>query len=262
MSELELAIQENTLGVLFQPKLDLSSMRVGSAEALVRWEHKERGLISPDSFIPLAEESGRIQGLTLYVLQKTIAALRNWNTQGLQLTAAVNISARLVASKGFNIAVEEILSNNMDVTKQLVFEITESASLENADAAIAALHRLRDLGVAISMDDYGTGQSSLNYLQKLPLSEIKIDRQFVQFAHTERNDALLVRSTVNLAHQMGLRVVAEGVEDAECLEFLREIECDYAQGFFVSRPIDADSLADFAKEEFLWPQESTRPEAA
>lgn len=248
MGELDAAIEAKQLRVLYQPKLDLSSSTVTSVEALVRWEHPERGLLRPDSFIPLAEESDRIASLTTYVLRQTIDDLCRWHDNGITLVAAVNISARLVSSEKFISSVVEMLEQTDLPPQQLTFEVTESASMDNPDAAVAALTRLRDLGISISMDDYGTGQSTLSYLKTLPLSELKIDRSFVQYANREKNDALLVRSTVNLAHQLGLTVVAEGVEDVECLDFLREIGCDYAQGYYVAKPLEASVLQQFVSE--------------
>lgn len=248
MGELDAAIKVKQLRVVYQPKLDLSSSTVTSVEALVRWEHPERGLLRPDSFIPLAEESDRISSLTTYVLEQTIEDLCRWHDNGVTLVAAVNISARLVSSEEFIASVIRILERTDLPPQQLTFEVTESASMDNPAAAAAALTRLRDLGISISMDDYGTGQSTLSYLKTLPLSELKIDRSFVQYANREKNDALLVRSTVNLAHQMGLTVVAEGVEDVECLDFLKEIGCDYAQGYYIAKPLEASVLQQFVSE--------------
>lgn len=246
MGELDEAILRGDLEVLYQPKLLLAEDRIASVEALIRWNHPERGLLRPDTFIPMAEHSDRIEDLTLFVLRQTIDDLSRWCADGLVLRAAVNISAKLVTSASFIAAAEAVLHNCGVPRDRLIFEITESAAIDDPKAAIETLCRFRDLGIAISMDDYGTGQSSLAYLQKLPLSELKIDRSFVQFAHCDKNDALLVRSTVQLAHALGLEVVAEGVEDAECLAFLRSIQCDYAQGYFVGRPMPADQLKAMA----------------
>lgn len=243
MGELDAAIERDELEVLYQPKLDLAANCINSAEALVRWHHPERGYLRPDSFIPLAEQTDRIADLTLYVLRRTILDLQAWGAQDLVMKAAVNISARLVSSQQFIQAAERMLQGTGIPHDRLIFEVTESATMKDPEGAVAALNRFRELGIAISMDDYGTGQSSLTYLKNLPLSELKIDRSFVQHAHLERNDALLVRSTVQLAHSLGLRVVAEGVEDLECLEFLREIKCDFAQGYYVAKPMRADDLA-------------------
>lgn len=242
MGELDLAIARQEIEVLYQPKLHIDSNRIGSVEALVRWNHPARGYLRPDIFIPLAEESDRICDLTLFVLQRTIRDLSQWCENGLTISAAVNISARLVVSETFLAKAEALLQQSGLLSQRLIFEVTESATITDPAAAIAALHRFRDLGVSISIDDYGTGQSTLTYLKQLPLSELKIDRSFVQFAHRDQNDALLVRSTVNLAHELGLAVVAEGVEEEECLDFLREVGCDYAQGYLIAKPMSAKDI--------------------
>ncbi len=243
MGELDTAIELGQLDVVYQPKLALRADRIESVEALVRWTHPERGSLPPDMFIPLAEESNRIEPMTLFVLKRTIKDLREWRAGGILVSAAVNISAKLISSSSFVAAAERLL-RDMDVPHDwLIFEVTESAAMRDPELAVRNLERFRDLGVAVSMDDYGTGLSTLSYLQTLPLTELKIDRAFVQNAHVERSDALLVRSTVQLAHSLGLKVVGEGVEDEECLDFLRECGCDYAQGYLISKPLAADDLA-------------------
>ncbi|GMM92692.1 putative bifunctional diguanylate cyclase/phosphodiesterase [Qipengyuania sp. MTN3-11] len=242
MGELEDALHNGEVTVFYQPKLDLRSNRIASAEALIRWHHPTRGNLRPDTFIPLAEESDRIDELTIFVLQRAIADIREWSAVGVEIRLAVNISAGLVSSPGFIERVDTILRGPDVACRQLIFEITESATIGGFDAAREALQRFRDLGIAISMDDYGTGQSTLSYLKGLPLNELKIDRSFVQNAHRDHGDALLVGSTVELAHQLGLEVVAEGIEDEECLDFLRSMGCDYAQGYHIGKPMEAASL--------------------
>lgn len=249
MGELDEAIAHHELEVLYQPKLALSADRITSVEALVRWNHPDRGFLRPDSFIPMAEQSDRIDDLTLFVLRRTIDDLMAWHSAGLDLRAAVNISAKLVTSLPFVKAVDAAVTAHPGVRDRLIFEITESATIADPNTAFASLEHFRSLGIAISMDDYGTGQSSLAYLQKLPLAELKIDRSFVQFAYRDKNDALLVRSTVQLAHALGLEVVAEGVEDAECLAFLRSIDCDYAQGYLIGKPMSAIELQGVVKQQ-------------
>jgi EAL domain-containing protein (putative c-di-GMP-specific phosphodiesterase class I)/CHASE2 domain-containing sensor protein len=252
MGELDVAIERGDLAVVYQPKLDLATDRITSAEALVRWNHPTRGYLSPDSFIPLAEESNRIAELTLFVLRRALDDLAQWSARGVAIRTAVNISARLISSAQFVAQVERMIRGDGIAPDRLIFEITESATLRDPEGARAALLRLRELGVAISMDDYGTGQSTLSYLKNLPLSELKIDRSFVQHAHQDRNDALLVRSTVELAHQLELKVVAEGIEEEACLAFLRSIGCDYAQGYFIGKPMAGADLLQtigaFARE--------------
>lgn len=252
MGELDIAIERGDLEVLYQPKLELAIDRITSAEALVRWNHPLRGYLRPDTFIPMAEESNRIGELTLFVLQRAIDDLSEWCARGVVIRTAVNISARLISSPEFVGEVEKMIEATGVPRDRLIFEITESATMRDPEGARSALLRFRDLGVAISMDDYGTGQSTLSYLKNLPLSELKIDRSFVQHAHQDHNDALLVRSTVELAHQLGLKVVAEGIEEAECLAFLRSIGCDYAQGYFIGKPMASvdlvDAVASFEKK--------------
>ena len=243
MGELDEGIENGELQVFYQPKLDLATDEIASVEALVRWEHPTRGFLRPDTFIPLAEESDRITELTLFVLQRTIDDLRLWCGRGVVVGAAVNISAGLLSSHAFSDRVKAMLASAGVPRDRLTFEITESAVIADAGVARESLETFRELGVAISMDDYGTGQSTLSYLKELPLSELKIDRSFVQFAHANAGDAMLVRSTVQLAHELGLSVVAEGVEDEGCLDFLRSIECDYAQGYLIGKPMTADDLS-------------------
>jgi EAL domain-containing protein (putative c-di-GMP-specific phosphodiesterase class I)/CHASE2 domain-containing sensor protein len=247
MGELDAALAVGEVEVHYQPKLRLDANsandRIVSCEALVRWRHAERGFIGPDLFIPLAEQTDRIAPLTLYVLERVIADLAGWRAGGAMLTAAVNISAKLVADAGFNAAVARLLAQGAVPGEALIFEVTESAALADPDAAAAALARYRALGVGVSMDDYGTGQSTLSYLRQLPLTELKMDRSFVQHAHVDRNDAAMVRSTIDLAHELGLKVVAEGVEEEACLAFLRGARCDLVQGYLVSRPLPPAAFA-------------------
>ncbi|WP_288457098.1 EAL domain-containing protein [uncultured Sphingomonas sp.] len=242
MGELDAAIAAGQIEVHYQPKLALASNRIASVEALVRWRHPQRGMVPPDAFIPLAEQSDRIGTLTLHVLGIVLRDARRWRDAGHRLTAAVNISAKLLTSAAFTSAADALLDDAPVALDTLIFEVTESAAMADADAAVATLHHFRARGIAISMDDYGTGQSTLSYLQRLPLSELKIDRRFVQFAHERAADAALVRSTIELAHALRLTVVAEGIEEAETLALLTTLRCDYAQGYFISRPLAYDQL--------------------
>ncbi len=243
LGELDDALRSGAITVLYQPKLNLVTRQIDAVEALVRWNHPERGLLPPDCFIPLFEERNRIDDLTVAVLSRALADMRGWCEQGLTIGVAVNISAALLTSDNFINRALALVGRSGAPTHRLTFEVTESAQFEDTDKAIAALERCRATGIRISMDDYGTGQSALNYLKLLPLSELKIDRMFVAQAHVDRSDAMLVRSTVQLAHELGLKVVAEGVEEAACLAFLEQIGCDYAQGYLVGRPLDAEALA-------------------
>jgi EAL domain-containing protein (putative c-di-GMP-specific phosphodiesterase class I)/CHASE2 domain-containing sensor protein len=242
LGELEDALRNGEITVLYQPKLNLSTGRIDAAEALVRWQHPVRGMLPPDCFIPVIEEAGRIDDLTIEVLAQAITAMRGWSQQGLSIGVAVNISAGLLASDGFAAKVLAMVNRAKVPAHSLTFEVTESAQFEDSDTAIAMLERFRAAGIKISMDDYGTGQSTLNYLKMLPVSELKIDRSFVAQAHIDKGDAMLVRSTVQLAHELAITVVAEGVEDPACLDFLKTIGCDYAQGYLVGRPLTATGL--------------------
>ena len=242
MGELANAIENHQLEVQYQPKLDLKTDRIASVEALVRWHHPTRGYLSPDSFIPLAEKSDHIADMTLFVLQRTLRDLSQWHAAGMEVKAAVNISARLLTSQVFFEAVRAALAESETSASHLIFEVTESATMADPSAALRALEGYRQMGIMISLDDYGTGQSTLTYLKTLPIGELKIDRSFVENAHEDSSDALLVRSTVHLAHALGLQVVAEGIETKECLDFLREVGCDLAQGYHVSRPLPAPDL--------------------
>ncbi len=242
MGELANAIENHQLEVQYQPKLDLKTNRIASVEALVRWHHPTRGYLSPDSFIPLAEKNDHIADMTLFVLQRTLRDLSQWHAAGTEVKAAVNISARLLTSQVFFEAVRAALAESETSASHLIFEVTESATMADPSAALRALEGYRQMGIMISLDDYGTGQSTLTYLKTLPIGELKIDRSFVENAHEDSSDALLVRSTVHLAHALGLQVVAEGIEIKECLDFLREVGCDLAQGYHVSRPLPAPDL--------------------
>lgn len=243
LGELDEAIGKGEIQVVYQPKLDLASGRIASVEALVRWHHPTRGFLRPDLFIPLAERNDRIAGMTLHVLAQTIADLKQWHALGHDVTGAVNLSAKLLSAPAFLADLRALVEASGIAPRTLTFEVTESAAMHDPAAATAALQSFRAMGIAISMDDYGTGQSTLSYLKQLPLNELKIDRSFVQFAHQNRGDGVLVRSTINLAHELGLKVVAEGVEDEECRAFLQSLGCDMIQGYLISRPVPGAELA-------------------
>lgn len=245
MGELDRAIGSGQIEVHYQPKLGLAENRITSVEALVRWRHPQRGMVGPDLFIPFAEESGRIGPLTLFVLERVVSDLVEWQQAGITVTAAVNLSAMLIAAPEFKAAVTRILESERVAPQSLIFEVTESAALADPERAAVHLREFRDSGVAISMDDYGTGQSTLTYLRQLPLSELKIDRSFVQHAHLNRSDGLMVRSTIDLAHDLGLKVVAEGIEEEECLAFLRDAKCDMVQGYLIARPMPSKDLREW-----------------
>ncbi len=248
-NDLRGALGRNELLLHFQPKLDLHRGAVSHAEALLRWEHPTRGFISPDLFIPLAEQTGRIRELTRWVLVTAVRQIAQWQEGGHHVGAAVNLSALDLMDDGLPELVQQLLSQHQIDPPLLVLEVTESAVMRDADYGMAMLHRLRSLGVKLAIDDYGTGYSSLSYLKQLPVHEIKIDKSFVMNLTSDSDDAVIVRSTVELGHNMGLKVVAEGVENDAALELLRRFGCDYAQGYWISRPLPAAAMTQWLQEQ-------------
>jgi diguanylate cyclase len=249
LGELDSAMATGQLWNAYQPKLDLKTGRIVGAEALVRWHHPERGPIEPDSFIPLVEEHGRARDLTVRVLEQAIEDALEWEEAGHPIGVGVNVSATLLIDHEFIEIVGRVLQGSRLPTDQVTIEVTETAAMNSPERAIAALESWRALGVNISIDDYGTGQSSLNYLQKLPATELKIDKAFVQTIGSDPRNAIMVRSTIALAHELGMKVVAEGIEDGDCLRLLAEMGCDTAQGYHIGRPMAADAMADFLREQ-------------
>jgi diguanylate cyclase (GGDEF)-like protein/PAS domain S-box-containing protein len=247
VAELRRAISERELVLYYQPKAALDSGVVTSVEALVRWQHPERGVVMPDSFIPLAQETSLIGPLTLYVIEEALRQVRSWREQGIELSVAVNLSTRNLLDRSFPNQVEELLSRWDVKPEVLELEVTESSMLANPTRAKAVLNELSELGIRLSIDDFGTGYSSLAYLRELPVDEIKIDRSFVIGMGDEAGDAVIVRSTVDLGRNLGLEVVAEGVETIEHWEQLRELGCNTAQGYFLSRPVPAEELCDWLR---------------
>jgi EAL domain-containing protein (putative c-di-GMP-specific phosphodiesterase class I) len=246
LAELDSALARGELWNAYQPKLDLRTGRIQAVEALVRWDHPERGTLAPDSFIPLIEQHGRAADLTLHVMAQALADAAAWRDGGQPLGVAVNISATLLHDHIFLHRLEQLLRASGFPANQVTLEVTESAAMADPEAAVVALDGWRRLGVGVSIDDYGTGQSSLSYLQKMPATELKIDRSFIAAMAAGPRDLILVRSTIAMAHELGLAVVAEGVEDEPCLDLLREMGCDQAQGYGISRPVSADAVAAFA----------------
>jgi EAL domain-containing protein (putative c-di-GMP-specific phosphodiesterase class I)/CHASE2 domain-containing sensor protein len=243
LSQLDAAIDAGDLWIAYQPKLDLRTRRTVGAEALVRWTHPEKGPISPAEFVLAAEQSGRIHKLTSYVLERAIQSAAAVNRKGVAFSVAINLSARLVDDGTLPERIAALLAKHQLAAGNLTLEITETAALGTSSAHLDNLDRLRALGVQISVDDYGTGLSTLDYLKKIPAGEIKIDRSFVQAMHRSEGDRVIVNSTIQLAHSLGRKVVAEGVEDRETLYTLSLMGCDLAQGFFIGRPMPLRSLA-------------------
>ncbi len=236
-SELRRALDEHELILHYQPQVDLASSRIVAVEALVRWLHPNEGLLGPDQFVPLSETTGQIRELTVYVLNAALDQLRAWRTSGLDLRIAVNLSARDLVDLTFPATVAQMLTARDLPADRLELEITESVILADPIRARAILNQLSDIGIRLAIDDYGSGYSSLGYLKRLPVNTIKIDRSFVMNMEHDNNDTVIVRSTIDLGRNLGLRVVAEGVETETALDQLATLECDYAQGYFLSRPL-------------------------
>jgi diguanylate cyclase (GGDEF)-like protein len=236
------AIASNQLVLFCQPKLDCRSGQVAGLEALVRWRHPTLGLVPPDQFVRLAEETGLIRPLTRWVLTTAVGQWDAWHGQGFQLPVAVNLSAHDLQDPELPGFVAALLASQAMPPDQLSVEITESALVSDQGQALTVLNDLARLGVRASLDDYGTGYASLAYLRELPLHELKIDRSFVRDLAREARDQTIVRSTIELGHSLGLVVVAEGVEEAAALELLADLGCDLAQGYLMSRPMPAEDV--------------------
>lgn len=240
--ELREAIESDALELYFQPQLETRTGKPWGAEALVRWKHGVRGFISPDQFIPLAEQSGLIHPLTVWVLNQALKQCAQWQSTGYSLNVAVNLSARSLQVKELPELVFSALEQWRMPPAKLCLEITESAVMADPASALKILSRLDAMGVHLSIDDFGTGYSSMSYLKQMPVDEIKIDRSFVMEMAGELNDAVIVRSIVDLAHNMGLRAVAEGVESEAVWRALVNMGCDLSQGFYFAKPMPAQAF--------------------
>jgi diguanylate cyclase (GGDEF)-like protein/PAS domain S-box-containing protein len=243
---LRTAIERNELFLQYQPQVDMASGRVVGVEALVRWQHPERGLVPPLKFIPVAEETGQIEAIGSWVLDQALAQVARWRADGLpQLRVAVNMSAHQLRGDGFVAEVAQGLQRHGLPGEALELEVTESVAMRDPQRTGHLLRQLRALGVALAIDDFGTGYSSLAYLKQLPLSCLKLDRSFVMDIEHDPNDAAISAAAIQLAHSLGLAVVAEGVENTAQMAYLRNLHCDLAQGYFISRPMAADACGDF-----------------
>ena len=231
LSQLDSAIDEGQVWVAYQPKLELATRRIIGAEALARWTHPQKGPIAATEFVAAAEQHNRIGKLTDFVLEQAVGAAAQINKRGIEFGIAVNLSARLLTDKGFTLRLSALLARHGLAPDRLTLELTETAALTGNGEGVDMIARLRDLGVRISIDDYGTGLSTLEYLKKIPANEIKIDQSFVKGMVDNRSDRLMVQSTIGLAQQR------------EILDLLIEMGCDIAQGFAVGRPMSLESLS-------------------
>ena len=242
LTEMRHAIANNEFVLFYQPKINLASGQLSGVEALIRWHHPTLGLRAPDSFIPFAEQTGYIRQLTGEVIRMAAQQAADWRRAGEPLEIAFNLSPRDLLVPDLPRRIQEAVARFGGVISDLCCEVTESSAMEDPEAAVERLHALRELGLTIAIDDFGTGYSSLSYIQRLPASGLKIDQSFVSDMNTRPQAATIVRSTIELAHSLGLSVTAEGVEDVETLTHLKAWGCDYAQGYFFGRPMPA---ADF-----------------
>ena len=245
MADLRKAINNNDLFLVYQPKMNVKTGVVSGVEALLRWQHPEAGLIPPNDFIPMAEKSSVIKPLTVWVLNNALRQAAAFASSGIDITVAVNISASSLRDDSLVGYTKMLLQKNNIAPERLIMEITESAMMKDPVMALNLLHQLSQLGVQISIDDYGTGYSSLAYLKRMPVNEMKIDRTFVKDMANDEDDRSIVDTTINMGHNFGLRVVAEGVEDRETIELLNKMGIDQVQGYYYARPMPVAELYDW-----------------
>ena len=239
-SELHHALERNELEIHYQPKVELITNSIVGAEALIRWNHPKRGRIAPDKFIPLAEESGLIRSIGEWTLDSACKQMQAWHDEGLnQLKISVNLSGVQFKQADLFHNITQILFNSSLEAQYLELELTENILVENIQTNVQKLNLLKKLGIQIALDDFGTGYASLGYLQQFPFDILKIDSCFVRNINENRVNAVIAKNTISMAHQLGLQVVAEGVETEAELNFLKHAQCDLVQGFWLSRPLEA-----------------------
>jgi diguanylate cyclase (GGDEF)-like protein len=248
MSELRQAIVADQLFLLYQPKINLKNGLIAGLEVLTRWQHPELGLIPPDEFIPVAERTGLIVPLTLWVLHQSLLQCRAWNDMGIDVSVAVNLSMWNLEAQELPDQIAGLIKTIAMSPDRLELEITESAIMGDPQRTMRTLTLIRDLGVHFTIDDFGTGYSSLAHLRKLPVTGMKIDKSFVQNMESDRDNAVIVRSIIDLGHNLGLKVTAEGVETQGARDMLVDFECDEAQGYYYSHPIPARQIAQLFNE--------------
>ncbi|WP_020587459.1 putative bifunctional diguanylate cyclase/phosphodiesterase [Desulfobacter curvatus] len=248
MGELRHAIDTNELMVYYQPKVNLAQDRVGSVEALVRWQHPEHGFLSPDEFIPMAERTGLIRPLTIWVLNAALKQGEKWHKKGLKIGIAVNLSPAALLDTELPDVIVGMLSLYEIPARYITLEVTEGSMIKDPDLALKILSRLAELDIKISIDDFGTGYSSLAYLKKLPAKELKIDKSFVMDMLESESDAVIVKSIIDLGHNLSMKVVAEGVENKETAVKLKALGCDIIQGFYFSKPLNHEALIQWLGE--------------
>jgi EAL domain-containing protein (putative c-di-GMP-specific phosphodiesterase class I) len=235
--DLRRALEGDELEVWFQPKVTLAGRHLVGVECLARWDHPVHGTVAPEDFVAVAEHTGQLDQLTRVVLAEALKRCRRWADAYRPMTVSVNLSARALLDPRFPGVVEQMLADYGVPAEQVTFEIAETGMLGDVERALPTMIRLRDIGVRLSVDDFGTGASSLQYLRKLPVHEVKIDQSFVQGMATDSGDLAIVRAVIGLSREFGLTVVAEGVESERTLGLLEELGCEIGQGFLFSRPL-------------------------
>lgn len=245
MGELRQGLKRNELLLYYQPKIDIATNRATHVEALVRWMHPRNGFMMPDEFIPLAEQTGHIQELTAWCMQQAIEQCSLWRQAGIELNVAVNLSARDLPNRRLRNVIADLLTRFQLEPQWLVLELTESAIMQDPEHALNTLKSFSDMGLKLSVDDFGIGYSSMAYLKKLPVHELKIDKSFVIGLAKTPEDEIIVRSTIDLGHNLGLKVVAEGVENEAALNILKRYGCDMAQGYFFGKPMSIERLTQW-----------------
>ena len=253
ISEIKTAVEQNQLSLYVQPKIDFITGKLLAVEALVRWNHPERGLIYPDTFIPFAEQTGHISKISYWMLSEAAKYAALWQKQGLDVALAVNLSARDLIDIELPSKLKDILAKHALFANSLSLEITESSIMDDPARALDTVERIAKMGIQLSIDDFGTGYSSLSYLKRLPVSELKIDKSFVMNIEHDQDDVTIVRSTIELGHNLGLKVVAEGIENKNTWNILKTMGCDYGQGYFMAKPMPANKLLEWAEQ---WSQKT------
>jgi EAL domain-containing protein (putative c-di-GMP-specific phosphodiesterase class I) len=238
---------QNELVLEYQPMVDVKTGHIFCAEALVRWRHPVHGLIPPEEFIPSAEQTGAIRPLTLWVIDQALAQVKRWSLAGVEMRISINLSVRSLQDRRLPTQVQKLVDRHCVDPRHVILEITESAIMSDPVTARRVMRRLSNMGFQLSIDDFGTGYSSLAYLKQLPVDEIKIDRSFVSEMDRDENDAVIVRATIDLAHKLGMKVVAEGVESTDVWDLLEMLGCDTAQGYYIRPPLAAEAFDDWLR---------------
>lgn len=248
VSSIKNGLKQNEFELYYQPKIHLDTGRTSGLEALIRWQHPTQGHLSPAHFIPIAEQMGLMKELTEWVIATALKQNKHWSSAGIHTPVAVNVSARSFQDHNFVQSVKNALEISQTSPENLELEITENTLMSNIDSAISIIKSLSDLGVKMSIDDFGTGYSSLSYLKRLPIDELKIDQSFVKNMDNDKNDAAIVMSVIELGHNLGFKVVAEGVERKEPMQMLKDLGCDTAQGYHISRPMPTANVASWLSQ--------------